>query len=134
MNYKYENSTDEELELDIEDCKYIMYKVIKQATEDYVYFYFPANRKQEREFLSAEAFLFNDDHYIDWGGKEYNLNDFLVILNDSKCREPINVNLLREQIRRQAYERNFEEKKVKKNAQYTLDFNGLEKRYKNDEE
>lgn len=114
------------------DCKEVIHLMVKQAVSDYVHFFFPKNRKQRKALYTAEGFLFDDDYLVQWGDSELNLEDLLFLLAENN--DPININLLREQIRRTAYEHNFEEKKIKKNAQLTLDFRGISKLGDNDEE
>ena len=112
-------------QLDGEDCKELLQLLINQTISDYIHFFCPKDRKQRKALYTAEAFLFDDDYYVDWGeGIEYNLNDMLMLVNE-KDRQPINITLMREAIKAQAYQHNFVDDKIKKNSQLRLDFLGV---------
>lgn len=112
-------------DLNFEECKELMGMTIDQAVTDYVLFFYPKTQKQRKALSSAEGFLFDDTYKLNWGGKEYSLEDMLLVLNDEDKRKPINVGSLRKAVKKKTYNYNIEQKKIKKSAQITLDFMGV---------
>ena len=112
-------------DLNFEECKELMGMTIDQAVTDYVLFFYPKTQKQRKALSSAEGFLFDDTYKLNWGGKEYSLEDMLLVVNDEDKRKPIDVGSLRKAVKKKAYSYNIEQDKIKKSAQITLDFMGV---------
>jgi len=112
-------------DLNFEECKELMGITIDQAVTDYVLFFYPKTQKQRKALSSAEGFLFDDTYKLNWGGKEYSLEDMLLVVNDEDKRKPIDVGSLRKTVKKKAYNYNIEQNKIKKSAQITLDFMGV---------
>lgn len=112
-------------DLNFEECKELMGMTIDQAVTDYVLFFYPKTQKQRKALSSAEGFLFDDTYRLNWGGKEYSLEDMLLVVNDEDKRKPIDVGSLRKAVKTKAYSYNIEQDKIKKSAQITLDFMGV---------
>jgi len=111
-------------ELDYDDIKELIFLMIRQAQSDYIHYFFPKNSKQKKALGTAEGFLFNDDYRIDFGGRDCTLKDLLDIINEDD-REPMNVDLMRTEVKRKAYEHNLLGSNEKKDAQITLDLLGV---------
>ena len=112
-------------DLNFEECKELMIMTIDQAVSDFVLFFYPKTQKQRKALSSAEGFLFDDTYRLNWGGKEYSLEDMLLVVNDDGKRRPIEVEALRKAVKQKAYNHNIEQNKIKKSAQITLDFMGI---------
>ena len=111
-------------ELDQDDIKELIFLMIRQAQSDYIHYFFPKNDKQKKALGTAEGFLFEDDYYIDFGGRECTLKDLLQVINEYD-REPMNIELMRTEVKRKAYEHNITKQNIKHNAQITLDLLGV---------
>lgn len=86
-------------ELDIDDCRELICLFIRQACSDYINFTFPRNKMERDALYTAESFLFDDDYYIQWGDKKYNLSDMFDLAAESN-ETPINVHAFREKIKK----------------------------------
>ena len=115
-------------ELNGDDCKELLFLLINQAVSDYVHLFATKNRKERRALYTAEGFLFDDKYTISWGGLNHNLNDLLSLIGEEDSR-PIDIDLMRDQIKSMAYEHNFVNDKLKKNSQLRLDFNGVRREH-----
>lgn len=64
----------------LDECRVLLSKVVKQARTDFLNF-FGSEVEVEREIYEEVVdFLFDDECYIDWGGREMNLKDILDLL------------------------------------------------------
>jgi len=64
---------------DDEQCKLIMLKVLEQAVRDFCST--PSTIPEKTSWEIAKSFIFNDDHYIDWGEEVINLQEMMAILD-----------------------------------------------------
>ena len=65
----------------LDECKRLIAEMIKQAVRD-LYNFEEAVLPAERElYNTAVDFIFDDECFVDWGGKERCLRDFLDILD-----------------------------------------------------
>lgn len=60
---------------EIDECKTILLHVVKQAVDDYQAFKNSERPEHIEIWESANTFLFSDDHYIDWGDRQFNLEE-----------------------------------------------------------
>ena len=111
-------------ELDYDDIKELIFLMIRQAQSDYIHYFFPKNGKQKKALGTAEGFLFDDNYSIDFGGQERTLKDLLDIINEHD-REPMNIDLMRTEVNKKAYQHNMLGLNEKKDAQITLDLLGV---------
>jgi hypothetical protein len=65
----------------LDECKNLLLHVIKQAVDDYQLFRNKTREDHREIWISASGLLFNDDHYIHWGGQELNLEQICEILS-----------------------------------------------------
>jgi hypothetical protein len=117
-------------ELNGDDCKELLFLLVNQAISDYVHLFATKNRKERKALYTAEGFLFDDKYTINWGGLDHNLSDLLSLLSEEDS-DPIDIGLMRDQIKLMAYEHNFVNDKLKKNSQLRLDFQGVRRKYEN---
>lgn len=66
---------------DIEECKFLLLKIIEQAVRDYVSFADSTEPELIEICQEARDFIFQDDYYIDWGERELNLQIIMDILD-----------------------------------------------------
>jgi len=64
-----------------DDGKLLLFKIVEQASRDYANFFDAKGGKDRENFLSAEAFLFDDDYLIDFGEEVFSLEEILHILD-----------------------------------------------------
>lgn len=64
----------------LDECKKLIAEMIKQSVRDYVNFAYSKVLVEQEIFEEAFDFLFDDECFVDWGGKERCLKDFLDIL------------------------------------------------------
>lgn len=65
----------------LDECKNLLLHVIKQAVDDYQLFRNKTREDHREIWATASGLLFNDDHYIEWGGIELNLEQICEILS-----------------------------------------------------
>ena len=66
---------------ELDECRNILLQVIKQAMDDIHSFKDKIKPEQVEIFQSAYSFLFDDEHYIQWGDIELNLEQICEIIN-----------------------------------------------------
>ena len=88
--------------LDIEESKFLLYKVVEQAIQDYVLLTWSNISYKDLLWTTARDFIFEDDYFIDWGEFVFNLETICEILD-----------LDVDWIRRKSEER-FEREKIKR--------------------
>jgi len=65
----------------IDECKHIISKMLEQTIRDYLSLEFASAPIEKYYYDTAEAFLFEDEYRVDWGGDHKSLQDFLDIIN-----------------------------------------------------
>ena len=65
---------------DIEECKFLLLKVVEQSVRDYVSLADSIEPDLQEVCKEARDFIFNDEYYIDWGEKQLNLPMILELL------------------------------------------------------
>lgn len=63
-----------------EQARYLLLKVIEQAIRDYISLVHSTIPSEQQLWETARGFLFDDDYIIDWGNKEINLDEALMML------------------------------------------------------
>ncbi len=66
---------------DIEECRFLLLKVIEQAVRDYVSFADSIEPELIDICKEAKDFIFDDEYFIEWGGRELNLQIIMDILD-----------------------------------------------------
>lgn len=66
---------------DIEECKFLLLKVIEQSVRDYLALEGVDIPHARTYWESARDFIFDDHTYIVWGQEEWSLEDILDILD-----------------------------------------------------
>lgn len=78
-------------EIDHEQSRYLLLKVIEQAIRDYVALSGSEVSSEQQAWETAKSFLFDDTHRIEWGNINLNLEEILDILN-------LDLNWVREEV------------------------------------
>lgn len=65
----------------LDECKNILLHVVKQAIDDYQLFRNKTRDDHVEIYTTASGLLFNDEHYIEWGGIDLNLEQICEILS-----------------------------------------------------
>lgn len=68
-------------ELHIDECKFIIIKIINQAIHDYLTLFNSSKPLERACYHIASQFLFDDDYSIKYGTSEKTLNELLEILD-----------------------------------------------------
>ena len=63
-----------------EESRLVLLKIVEQAIRDFVNLSNSKSPGEEWAYKTAEAFLFEEEYRIDYGGVEYSLNEILAIL------------------------------------------------------
>ncbi len=66
---------------DIEECKFLLLKVVEQAVRDYCSFADSVEPELIDICKEARDFIFDDEYFIEWGGRELNLQIIMDILD-----------------------------------------------------
>ena len=66
---------------DIEQCRYLILKVLEQADRDYTSLSSSQVPNERLQYRIAEAFLFEDEYYLWWGDKELKTEELLDIVD-----------------------------------------------------
>lgn len=66
---------------DIEECKFLLLKMVEQAVRDFVSFADSDEPELIEICKEARDFLFEDEYFIEWGGRELNLQIIMDILD-----------------------------------------------------
>ncbi len=66
---------------DIEECKFLLLKMVEQAVRDFVSFADSDEPELKEICKEARDFLFEDEYFIEWGGRELNLQIIMDILD-----------------------------------------------------
>ena len=82
----------------LDECKKIISKMIEQTVRDYVGLEKSPEPVNQRTWLEASCFLFEEEYRVDWGGDEKSLEDFLGILN-------IDIDWFREKVEKKRIEK-----------------------------
>lgn len=64
-----------------DECKSLLLHVVKQAVDDYQSYRFKTREDHQEIWISASGFLFDNDHYIQWGEQEMNLEQICDVLS-----------------------------------------------------
>ena len=64
----------------IDECRYVILKMIEQAVRDFLGLKQSVAPIEQEYYHTASEFLFGDNYYVDWGGVDRSLEDFLDIL------------------------------------------------------
>jgi hypothetical protein len=67
---------------DIEECRFLFFKLIEQAVKDYSTIKWTDTSYRDFHWQTAYAFIFDDTYFISWGDLELNLSticDYLDI-------------------------------------------------------
>jgi hypothetical protein len=62
---------------EIDECRYLIKKVLEQAVRDFVAFKDKTSATEKYDYETAVCFLFDDTYRVDWGGREMSLQDLL---------------------------------------------------------
>jgi len=62
---------------DIQECRFILFKVLEQAVRDYIKFKDTDNEDLFELWCTAKGFLFDNTYRIDWGGQDISLSEIL---------------------------------------------------------
>jgi hypothetical protein len=65
----------------LDECRLLIFKIIEQSIRDYLSLKGSSAPIEQEYYHTACEFLFNNNYYIDYGGIDLNLEDFLNILN-----------------------------------------------------
>ena len=71
----------EPCELDLEESKFLLYKVVEQTIQDYVLLPWSNISYKDLLWESARDFIFSEDYYIDWGDFVLNFEIVCQILD-----------------------------------------------------
>tara|TARA_Y100000310_G_scaffold96132_1_gene93926 strand:- start:1102 stop:1434 length:333 start_codon:yes stop_codon:yes gene_type:complete len=63
-----------------DECRRIIAEMLKQAVRDYLNLDKSKDKDDQEDWKFAEAFLFEEEYRVDWGGKDRSLEEFLGIL------------------------------------------------------
>lgn len=66
---------------DIEECRFLLLKVVEQAVRDFVSFADSTEPELIEVCKEAKDFIFDDEYHIDWGGRQVNLQVIMDILD-----------------------------------------------------
>lgn len=64
----------------IDECKYLITKVIDRAIRDFITFENWNSPIEKEIYEGAVDFIFDDNYFTKWGNKEYGFRDFCDIL------------------------------------------------------
>lgn len=64
-----------------DECKSLLLHVVKQAVDDYTSYRYKTREDHQEIWLTASGFLFDSDHYIQWGDTEMNLEQICDVLS-----------------------------------------------------
>jgi hypothetical protein len=70
----------EEIELNIQESKFLLYKVLEQAVRDYTSINIRDYNNGQLIWDDARAFIFDEDYTIDWGDLVLSLDDICSLL------------------------------------------------------
>ena len=65
----------------MEECRFLILKVIEQAVRDFVSFADSKEPELIEVCKEARSFLFDDDYYINWGDREFCLSEMLDLVD-----------------------------------------------------
>jgi hypothetical protein len=65
----------------VEECRFLLMKVIEQAVRDYCALYDAELPAEKTLWESSRDFIFDDEYVIDWGGKDMRFEDVLDVLD-----------------------------------------------------
>jgi hypothetical protein len=71
----------EEYSVHIDETRILFLKIIEQSIRDYINLSKSSIPIENQYFDSAKAFLLDDNHYIEWGSYQINLDEILHYLN-----------------------------------------------------
>ena len=86
-----QNNLMQKQQLYIDECQYVILKIINQAVHDYLTLYNSANIVDKNYYDIACKFLFDDNYKINYGGKYKSLHDLLLLVS-------INIDWLRKAV------------------------------------
>jgi hypothetical protein len=66
---------------ELDECRNILLQVIKQAMDDIQAFKDKTKPEQVEIYQTAHDFLFDDEHYVQWGDLQLNLEQICEIIN-----------------------------------------------------
>jgi hypothetical protein len=65
----------------LEEAKQVILELIEQAIRDYVNLPYSTNERDQFDYQTAEAFLFDDEYTIQWGDYECSFQQLLDFLD-----------------------------------------------------
>jgi len=81
----------------VDECRRVIAEMLKQAVRDYLNLDKSRDAQDKIDWQFAEAFLFEEEYRVNWGGQERSLEEFLDILGIEV--DPFREKLLQQKIR-----------------------------------
>ena len=85
-----------------EQARYLLLKVIEQAIRDYIALVNSTIPSEQQLWETARGFLFDDEYIVNWGNKEINLEEALMMLD-------LDISWVRKEVNRKFREQNGDE-------------------------